>query len=60
MYRPLIRPLGVGEMYALLPLLIAVMVMGTIMKVVSGVTKPEVLKEVVPAAAEALVLKRRK
>jgi len=47
-------------MYALLPLLIAVMVMGTIMKVVSGVTKPEVLKEVVPAAAEALVLKRRK
>lgn len=48
----------VGQLYALLPFLIIMMIMSTLMKTVSKVTEPEFIKEVKPLIGEAVTAKR--
>lgn len=48
----------IGQMYAMLPFLIIVMVLVMVMKIASRLTEPEVLKEaVIPAAKEVVAAK---
>jgi len=46
------------EIYAMLPALIIIMVMMMVMNLVTSLTKPEVMKELAPAAVKAAILKK--
>lgn len=48
----------IGQLYAMLPMLVVVMLMATLMKVATKAMEPEFIREAAPLAREAIVVRK--